>query len=125
MKTARSGDSPVEQVTVLGDRPWEDREVNLAVGINRHHAHNGTRLIVAGEQHCAGTDASGSDRISESRPAEAFVVLGVEVGYEVKVVHGAPARFDQSSWYGLTQLRCSQETSASTPPSRSSNTTVK
>ena len=35
--------------------------------------------------------------------------------YENKIIHGSLARSSQLSWYWVTQLRCSQDTSASTP----------
>lgn len=98
----RSGDGPVEEVPVLRDRSREDGEVDLAVVIDCDDPDHGPRLAVTGEEHRPGADASGGDGILDGRPAQGVVILGVEVGYEIKVVHGSPARSGQFSWYGFT-----------------------
>ena len=85
------GDGSVEEMTVLGDRAGEDREVDLSVVVDGDDADYGACLAVAGEEHRSGPDAVGGDSVSESGPAQTLVVLGVQVGYEIEVFHGSPA----------------------------------
>jgi len=75
---------------------------------------------------CPGADLGGVASVRQRGPAQAIVVLGVEVGYQVDVmVHRCPSSPGQSSWYGLGQSRCSQRRSRSIPSSRSSKASVK
>ena len=65
--------------------------MDLAVVVDGHHADHGSGLGVPCQQHRAGVDAIGGCGVAESRPAEAVVVLCVQIGYEIEIVHGSPA----------------------------------
>lgn len=86
-----------EEVAVLGNRSGEDGEVDLTVVIDGDHPDHCSCLAVAGKEHGPGTDTVGSDGIGEGRPAETFVVLGVQVDFEIKVLPGSPVRSGQNS----------------------------
>ena len=68
-----------DQVTVLRYGAREDREVNLPIGVDRHDAHDRLSVPVAGEDHLLWDYPVGGSGIGEERPAEAVVVIGVEV----------------------------------------------
>ena len=82
-KSGRSGHRSVEQMAVLGHRARQDREVDLTVRVDGHDADHGLGLAVASEQQRARSHPLGSVGVGQCRPAEAVVVLGVEVGYEI------------------------------------------
>ena len=86
-----------EEVTVLGNRSGEDGEVDLTIVIDGDHPDHRSCLAVAGKEPGPEADTVGSDRIGEGRPAETFVVLGVQVGYKIKVLHASPVRSGQHS----------------------------
>ncbi len=57
--------------------------MDLTVRVDGHDADHGLGLAVASEQHRARSHPLGSVGVGQCRPAEAVVVLGVEVGYEI------------------------------------------
>jgi hypothetical protein len=75
-------------VAVLDDRAGQDREVQLALAVDGDGPHHGVSLGVAGERHGNGVDALGCRRISDGGPADAAVVVVVQVGDEVEGIHG-------------------------------------
>ncbi len=60
-----SGGRAVEQMSVFGDRAGKDREVDLAVVVDGHNAHNSLRRFVAGEKHRSGSHTVGIARIGQ------------------------------------------------------------
>ena len=75
------------------------------VFVDRHDADHGLGLMVASEQHRSGPHPLGRVGVGHGRPAEAVVILTIQVGYEIKVVHGAPARSGQHSRYEFNPAR--------------------
>jgi hypothetical protein len=73
------------------DRAGTDREVDLAVVVNRHHPHDRLLLADAGEQDRRGAVPGGVAGVRERGPAQTVVVLGVEVGHQVNVMAGTCA----------------------------------
>ena len=64
--------------------------MDLAVVVHSDHPHDGLAMPIAGEQHRAGSDARRVAGVGKSRPAEAVVILSVEIGSQVDVVfHGS------------------------------------
>src|SRR5581483_5177227 len=82
-----SGHGAVEEVAVLLDRAGEDREVDLAVVVDGDDSDDRGCLSVAGEQHRTGPYALRGAGIGQRRPAQAVVVLGIEISDEVEVFH--------------------------------------
>ena len=70
-------------MAALGDRARQYREVDLIVVVDGYDADHGLGLMVASEQHRAGPHPLGRVGVGQCRPAEAVVVLGVEVSYEI------------------------------------------
>ncbi len=85
-----SGGRAVEQMTVLRYRPRKDREVDLAVIVDRHDTHDRFRRFVAGEQHCSGPHTLRSASVGQRRPAEAVIVLRIQICDHIEFVeyHG-------------------------------------
>ena len=82
------GDRPVNQVEVLVDRSRKDLEVDLAVVIDGHDADHGSARAVTGQKQNAGLDPVRLACVRNGCPAEAFVVLCVEVGDQVDLEVG-------------------------------------
>jgi hypothetical protein len=61
--------------------------MDLTVIVDSNDAHDGNGGVIAGEQHDARHDPCWITSVGERRPTEPLVILGVEVSYEVDVVH--------------------------------------
>ena len=65
--------------------------MDLTALVDGDDAHDRLCLPVAREQHRTRVDALRGHRIRERRPTQAVVVLRVQIGYEIKIVHGGTA----------------------------------
>jgi hypothetical protein len=83
--TPLSGDVVTEQVLVLGDRPRQDREMDLAVVVHLDHPHDRLAVSVPGKKQGSGVDSGLIAGFAERRPSKPIVVLGVEVGYQLDI----------------------------------------
>lgn len=72
-----------------GNRTGPDGEVDLTVVIHCDNADDGLGRAVARENHDPGDDPVGLPCVSQGRPAESVVVLGVQISDQIDVVgHG-------------------------------------
>ncbi|MCC5952814.1 MAG: hypothetical protein JJU45_12050 [Acidimicrobiia bacterium] len=62
--------------------------MDLTVVVDRDDSHDRLRLGIASEQHRPGSETIRSRSVVASRPAEAVVVLSVEICDEVEILHG-------------------------------------
>lgn len=61
--------------------------MDLSVVVDRDHSYHRPCLAVSSEEHRPGVNAAGGDGVGEGGPAEAVIVLRVQVGYEIEVFH--------------------------------------